>query len=108
MPRGIDPGVYWHMGKIVECGAACAEPKGRVIKATIRKDSFDLEPMNPAERCTPLSVAAHTLYEKGRPDMLSGAGRRARISTVRSYEALERPARAGQRRRVRAAPTSTA
>ena len=39
MSRDIDiePGVYWHMGKIVECGAACAEPKGRVIKATIRK-----------------------------------------------------------------------
>ena len=39
---GIEPGTYWHMGKIVECGAACAEPKGRVIKATIRRDSFDL------------------------------------------------------------------
>jgi len=51
--HGIDPGVYLHMGKIVECGANCAEPKGRVILATIRKDSFDLEPMNPADRCTP-------------------------------------------------------
>ena len=51
MLHGIDPGVYWHMGKIVECGAVCAEPKGRVILATVRRDSFDLEPMNPAERC---------------------------------------------------------
>ena len=48
--HGIDdPGVYWHMGKIMECGAVCAEPKGRVIVATVRKDSFDLEPMNPKE-----------------------------------------------------------
>lgn len=73
--HGIDdPGIYWHMGKIVECGANCAQPKGRVILATIRQDSFDLEPMNPAERCTPLSVAAHTLYEKTRPDLLAGPG----------------------------------
>jgi hypothetical protein len=72
--HGIDPGVYWHMGKIVECGALCAEPKGRVIFSTVRKDSFDLTPMNPAERCTPTSVAAHTLYEKTRPDLLTGPG----------------------------------
>jgi len=74
MLHGIDPGVYWHMGKIVECGANCAEPKGKVILATVRKDSFDLQPMNPAERCTIASVAAHTLYEKTRPDLLSGPG----------------------------------
>lgn len=75
MLHGIDdPGIYWHMGKIMECGAVCAEPKGRVIVATIRQDSFDLEPMNPLERCTTLSVAAHTLYEKTRPDLLAGPG----------------------------------
>lgn len=74
MLHGIEPGVYWHMGKIVECGANCADPKGKVILATVRKDSFDLEPMNPAERCTIASVAAHTLYEKTRPDLLSGPG----------------------------------
>ena len=69
-----DPGIYWHMGKIMECGANCAEPKGKVILATVRADSFDLEPMSSNERCTPLSVAAHTLYEKTRPDLLSGPG----------------------------------
>ncbi|MBV6303329.1 DUF1446 domain-containing protein [Candidimonas humi] len=86
--HGIDPGVYWHMGKIVECGANCAEPKGRVILATIRRDSFDLEPMNPAERCTPASVAAHTLYEKTRPDMLYGPGGVLDLRGAR-YEALD-------------------
>ncbi len=70
----IDPGTYWHMGKIMECGGACAEPKGRVMLATIRKDSFDLEPMNPDERCTILSVAAHSLFENTRPDLLGGPG----------------------------------
>ena len=70
----IEPGIYWHMGKIVECGANCAEPKGKVILATVRRDSFDLEPMSLKERCTPASVAAHTLYEKARPDLLVGPG----------------------------------
>ncbi|CAM3941429.1 3-methylaspartate ammonia-lyase [Bordetella tumbae] len=74
MMHGIEPGIYWHMGKIVECGANCAEPKGKVILATVRRDSFDLEPMSPKERCTPASVAAHTLYEKARPDLLVGPG----------------------------------
>jgi hypothetical protein len=62
------------MGKIMECGGLCAVPKGSGMIAIMRKDSFDLIPMNPAERCTPLSVAAHTLYEKTRPDRLPGPG----------------------------------
>ena len=41
----------------------------------MRKSSFDLTPLAPEERCTPLSVAAHTLYEKTRPDRLPGPGR---------------------------------
>ncbi len=89
MLHGIDdPGIYWHMGKIMECGAACAEPKGRVILATIRQDSFDLEPMNPNERCTTLSVAAHTLYEKTRPDLLAGPGGVLDLTGAR-YEQLD-------------------
>jgi hypothetical protein len=34
----------------------------------------DISPMDPQARCTPLSVAAHTLYEKSRPDLLYGPG----------------------------------
>ncbi|KAM6509421.1 hypothetical protein FSOLCH5_012422 [Fusarium solani] len=72
--KGVLPDVAWHMGKIMECGGICAVPKGRSMIATMRKDSFDLTPLSPAERCTPLSVAAHTLYEKTRPDRLPGPG----------------------------------
>lgn len=74
MYHGVLPGVAWHMGKIMECGGICALPKGRSMIATMRKDSFDLTPLSPKERCTPLSVAAHTLYEKTRPDRLPGPG----------------------------------
>ncbi|MGW4587763.1 acyclic terpene utilization AtuA family protein [Amycolatopsis thermoflava] len=70
--RGVDAGIAWHVGKILECGGACAEPKGGGVLATVRADSFDLTPMSPHQSCTPLSVAAHTLYEKARPDLLPG------------------------------------
>ncbi|KAF2021659.1 CAIB/BAIF family enzyme [Aaosphaeria arxii CBS 175.79] len=72
--RGVQDGVAWHMGKIMECGGICAVPKGRSMIATVRYDSFDLTPLAPGERCTPLSVASHTLYEKTRPDRLPGPG----------------------------------
>lgn len=88
-----DPGIYWHIGKIMECGANCAEPKGRVIVGTVRQGSFDLEPMNPAERCTTLSVAAHTLYEKTRPDLLSGPGGVLDLNSARYEQVTERRVR---------------
>ncbi|WP_244222934.1 acyclic terpene utilization AtuA family protein [Cupriavidus lacunae] len=89
MLHGIDaPGTYWHMGKIMECGGVCAEPKGKVILATVREDSFDLTPMSPHERCTPLSVAAHTLYEKTRPDLLAGPGGMLDL-TASQYEQID-------------------
>ncbi|KAH7155944.1 hypothetical protein EDB81DRAFT_644842 [Dactylonectria macrodidyma] len=74
MHCGVTPEAAWHMGKIVECGGLCTVPKGRSIVATMYQDSFVLTPVSPRERCTPLSVAAHTLYEKSRPDRLPGPG----------------------------------
>ncbi|KAF2457085.1 hypothetical protein BDY21DRAFT_385940 [Lineolata rhizophorae] len=64
-----------HMGKIMECGGLCGEPKGGGACATVYMDgTFDIVPLNPSSRCTPVSVAAHTLYEKTRPDKLHGPG----------------------------------
>lgn len=70
--RGVEAGPAWHMGKIMECGGICAIPKGRSMIARMHKSSFDLTPLSPLERCTPISVTAHTLYEKTRPDRLPG------------------------------------
>ncbi|KAG0651290.1 hypothetical protein D0Z07_1588 [Hyphodiscus hymeniophilus] len=68
-------GGFTHMGKIMECGALCAKPKSLTSMATIYLDgSFDVKPLDSGARCTPLSVAAHTLYEKSRPDILAGPG----------------------------------
>lgn len=73
--RGFpDLGLAYHMGKIMECGASCAVPKSAEALAIVRRDSFDLRPCDEAARCTPLSVAAHTMYEKSRPDLLAGPG----------------------------------
>ena len=71
---GFDPGLSWHVAKIAECGALCAEPAGRVLLATVYRDHFVVEAMNPAEKCKTYSVAAHTLYEKSHPYLLKGPG----------------------------------
>lgn len=67
--RGLDPGLALHLGKIMECGALCARPAGAndVLLGTIGADSFTVEPANPVRRCTPESVAAHSLYEQPDP-----------------------------------------
>ncbi|KAJ5804921.1 hypothetical protein N7474_010808 [Penicillium riverlandense] len=69
-----DLGVAYHMGKIMECGALCSVPKSREALAIVRKDSFDIRALDPPSRCTAVSVASHTLYEKTRPDILTGPG----------------------------------
>lgn len=74
MYRGVQEATAWHMGKICECGGLCAVPKARSIMAVMHEDSFELVPTSLSERCTPLSVAAHTFYEKTRPDQLPGPG----------------------------------
>lgn len=66
---GVDPGIAWHAAKILECGAvaAVARPSPDCMFATLRRDHFDVEPLDPELRCSPLSVAAHSLYENADP-----------------------------------------
>lgn len=68
--QGFDPGLALHLGKIAECGALCAEPQAAAdcIVGCLRDDHFLVWPPNPARRCTPDSVAAHSLYEQPDPD----------------------------------------
>jgi hypothetical protein len=76
------------MGKIMECGALCAEPAGKVMFGTIREDHFILEPGSLDERCTTWSVAAHTLYEKSHPYLLPGPGGILDLSNT-SFEQID-------------------
>lgn len=66
---GYDPGLAYHMAKIIECGAMCTIPSSAsdVMVADITKDNFVLEPPNPIRKCTVERVAAHTLYEQVNP-----------------------------------------
>lgn len=67
--NGYDPGLAFHMAKIMECGAMCAEPVAAadVMQEYIYEDYFELRPANPNRRCTVDRVAAHTLYEQTNP-----------------------------------------
>ncbi|KAF5965106.1 hypothetical protein FBULB1_12410 [Fusarium bulbicola] len=68
-------GGFYHMGKILECGGQCSFPKSHGAVATVYENGlFDVRPTDPESKCTPLSVAAHTLYENTRPDVLRGPG----------------------------------
>ena len=93
LKAGFDPALCWHMGKIMECGALCAEPNGRAIFGRLRRDHFELEPVNPAERCTEMSVAAHTLYEKSHPFLLPGPGGTLDLSHCRYQQVTSRRVR---------------
>lgn len=74
--HGFDAGLAYHMGKILECGALCAEPGTTkdCILGTLYEDCFRVEALNENRRCTPTSVAAHTFYEKAHPYILNGPG----------------------------------
>lgn len=74
--NGFDPGLSYHLGKILECGALCAEPGTTkdCILGILRKDSFRVKALNENRRCSAISVAAHTFYEKDHPYILHGPG----------------------------------
>jgi hypothetical protein len=67
--RGFDMGLAFHMAKLLECGAQCAVPLAAndCLLGTLRRDHFELEPMNPERGVTPVSVAAHMMYEQPDP-----------------------------------------
>ena len=65
---GFNMANVMHMAKIIECTSICCEPGGRdAMLATLDAQGFELESMSPERRATPLSVAAHSLYEQSDP-----------------------------------------
>jgi hypothetical protein len=67
--RGFDPALALHAAKIAECGTLCARPAsaGDSLICDLHRHRFRVEPANPARRCSPESVAAHSLYEQPDP-----------------------------------------
>jgi hypothetical protein len=61
-------GLAWHSGKVSECGTLVCETLGKgVIFTTVSRDEITIRPYGDGLRCTPQSVAAHSLYENSDP-----------------------------------------
>jgi hypothetical protein len=86
---GMPPGPTWHASKIVECGGQCTtNPRSGGVFATIDHAGFTIEPLDPKAACTPISVAAHMLYETVNPfQMREPAG--TMVVTDATYTALD-------------------
>lgn len=70
--RGIDAGLAYHVGHVLECGALACDPgsPSDCLVAEIYDDGTALfVAPNPARRCTPSSIAAHSLYEESHPQL---------------------------------------
>ena len=89
--RGHDPALCQHLGKILECGALCAEPGTTkdVMLGRLDDTGFEVWPADDSRRCTLTSVAAHTFYEKDHPTMLHGPGVRLDLSQCRFTQVSE-------------------
>jgi hypothetical protein len=74
--QGYDPGLSLHCGKILECAGLSAVPcdLAEPLLGRVRRDHFEVEPCHPAHRCTTVSVAGHSLYERGDPCLQPGPG----------------------------------
>lgn len=87
--HGFSEGLAWHAGKILECGAAAVVNRTApdCMFAWLRRDHFEVEAPNPALRCTPQSIAAHSLYENADPFNLVECSGTVDL-TASNYEAV--------------------
>jgi hypothetical protein len=88
--RGFDPGLVWHLAKIIECGGQVVTPRtGQdCVVGTISKDHFVVEPAHPDKRCTRMRIAAHTLYENPSPYRLEEPDGTL-VTTHSAYEQID-------------------
>ena len=74
--KGFDKGLSLHCGKILECAGLSAIPYdlAEPLLGRVRAGHFEVEPCHPDHRCTTVSVAGHSLYERGDPCIQLGPG----------------------------------
>ena len=66
--HGLPGGPAWHAAKTVECGGQCTtNPTAGGVHVRIDGTGFTVTPLSPEAACTPMSVAAHMLYENADP-----------------------------------------
>lgn len=69
--HGFDRALSIHLGKVLECASVAATPymARNAMLGTINGRAIRFEPMNPKQVCTPVSVAAHSMYEEAHPHL---------------------------------------
>ncbi len=67
--KGFPEGLAWHAAKILECGAAAVVNRRTpdCMFAWLRRDHFIVQAPDETLRCTPQSIASHSLYENADP-----------------------------------------
>ena len=87
--RGCPPGPAWHAAKTAECGGQCTtNPRGGGVLVEIDDDGFTVEPLELTSACTPMSVAAHMLYENADPNLMREPSGTLDVSAA-EYESLD-------------------
>ena len=86
---GYPMGPAMHMAKIIECCSIACMPGGRdSALGTLDDTGFTMESLNPMRHATPLSVAAHSLYEQADPYTVSEPEGTLHVEQAR-YTALD-------------------
>lgn len=85
----------YYMGKVLECASFCAEPYGgkESVLGEITADHVDVTAMHPEQRCTPTSVASHSMYERSHPYFEYVAGGVLDMSECRYEQVAEKTTR---------------
>jgi hypothetical protein len=63
---GVPAAQAWYLGKVLECASFCAEPFAgkESVLGSVTREAVTVEAMHPGQRCTPLSLAGHAMYER--------------------------------------------
>jgi hypothetical protein len=86
--RGAGPGPAWHAAKVAECGGQCTvNPRAGGVLMSVDAETFEIAPLDPANRATPESVSAHMLYENTDPLHLIEPGGELDVAAA-VYEAV--------------------
>lgn len=94
MRAQIPPAQAWYAGKILECGGTPSVPKGHdCLFVTVDQESVTCEPPNPVRRCTPLSIASHSMHENASPIYHTEPGGLLDISACRFDAVSDRAVR---------------
>jgi len=73
--KGAGAAPAWHAAKVAECGGQCTvNPRMGGVIMRVGRDAFDIEPLDPANQCSPESLSAHMLYESSDPYRLTEPG----------------------------------